>query len=248
MRDRWWRNTGPTSRATRPSDTPPIDLYGWILTARTRGGALTVGVVVAVWEELRAILRKMPLTEVESVGGILFYRGAVGDKRVVAARSGMGAERAAALVELLAGRYSPDWLIIAGFGAGLAEEIAPGDLVLASMVEDRSHEGFAQVVHFHRLRPDAVLLAHAEGVVFPDLRVHRGGLLTVGSVLRRAADKGEIRRASPDFSAADMETAGAAAAAETAGIPWIAVRAITDGVKDDLPFDFQRYTDPRTGE
>jgi adenosylhomocysteine nucleosidase len=40
-----------------------------------------------------------------------------------------------------------------------------------------------------------------------------------------------------------METAGAAQIAEERGVPWLALRAVTDGIADALPFDFDAYTD-----
>jgi hypothetical protein len=40
-----------------------------------------------------------------------------------------------------------------------------------------------------------------------------------------------------------METLGAATAANAAGIPWAAARAITDGLEDDLPISFEQFMD-----
>src|SRR5205807_1383048 len=43
----------------------------------------------------------------------------------------------------------------------------------------------------------------------------------------------------------DMETYAIARAAVTAGVPWHAIRAVTDGIDDDLPIDFRHFTNGR---
>ena len=45
-----------------------------------------------------------------------------------------------------------------------------------------------------------------------------------------------------DVIAVDMETFAAAEVAKEAGVPWLAVRVVTDGATDDMPFDFNAMT------
>src|SRR5438309_361553 len=95
-----------------------------------------IGIVVAVQEELRAILKRMSPAVVDSAGGFQFHQGLIGGKHVVLAKSGMGGSRARALVESLIQIYNPRAVIIAGFCAGLEYKLRPGELVLAEAVFD----------------------------------------------------------------------------------------------------------------
>ncbi len=68
-------------------------------------------------------------------------------------------------------------------------------------------------------------------------------LATVDRVLGRAAEKHELGVRTGAI-AVDMESAGAARAAQERGIPWLAVRTISDALEDSLPFDFNALADP----
>jgi adenosylhomocysteine nucleosidase len=81
----------------------------------------------------------------------------------------------------------------------------------------------------------------ARAVVGQGLRVHCGHLVTVPHVVETSERKRLLLQRFPGALALDMESAGAAAVAEVEGVPWLAVRAVTDGVADDLPLVFERY-------
>jgi len=68
-----------------------------------------------------------------------------------------------------------------------------------------------------------------------------GTLLAEDKVVVASSEKKKIA-ARTSCIAVDMESAGAARAALEAGVPFIAVRAISDALEDDLPVDFNRFT------
>ncbi|MEW6583228.1 MAG: hypothetical protein AB1416_10765, partial [Actinomycetota bacterium] len=95
-----------------------------------------------------------------------------------------------------------------------------GDLVAADRVVDEDvGEEFL---------PDAALLAAAPG--------RRGTLLTTARAVRTPAD-----RAARHGLACDMESAHVARAAAAAGVPFLALRAVTDAAHHTLP-DVDRLT------
>src|SRR2546427_10408988 len=98
-----------------------------------------IGIVVAVQEELRAILKRMSPAVIDSAYGIRVYRGQLGGKSLVIAKSGMGAERAELAAATLIQTHCPRALIIAGFCGGLLSE--PGDLFVPDMVLDDNRNG-----------------------------------------------------------------------------------------------------------
>ena len=147
--------------------------------------------------------------------------------------SGMGIRNAAAAAEALLETSSPSLMIVCGFGGGLVNELAPGSLLIAESVKNLcgADVGFRR----HSIA-DSALISRAGSVRLSGASVRSGPLVTVDRVLTRVEEKREL--ASTPAMAVDMESAGAVRVAEQAGIPWLSVRAITDGVGDALPFDF----------
>lgn len=181
-----------------------------------------IGILTAVREELKPILRKMPSVDTESAGGILFHRGRISGVDVVVARSGMGEQRARAAARTLIERYRPDSILALGFAGGLSKQALPGDLIIASEVGES-------------VSPDASLLAAAEQTRLDSVRIHIGPLHSAGSIVYTVEEKRALADRYPDSMAVDMESAGVASEAAALGIPWLAVRAITDGSDDALP-------------
>ena len=199
-----------------------------------------IGILTAVREELKPLLRKMPSVDVESTGGILFHRGFIAGKQVVVARSGIGRERAATAARILIERYHPDSVLCIGFAAGLRPDVVPGDLILATSIAES-------------LVPDDRLVGIAAQTRGEDVAVHSGPLLCVDQVVHSVEEKYELAARFPNSVGLDMESAGIAAAASNFGVPWLVVRAVTDGLDDSLPplvepFRRRSCIDPETGE
>jgi hypothetical protein len=79
----------------------------------------------------------------------------------------------------------------------------------------------------------------SSGLPFAD-----GSLLSVDSPLRTPEAKRAAHRRTAAV-AVDMEAAGVAEAAESLGIPWLAIKAIADTVDESLPEFLAGCTTPR---
>ncbi|HLJ56345.1 MAG TPA: hypothetical protein VKT77_14990 [Chthonomonadaceae bacterium] len=149
---------------------------------------------------------------------------------VVAYRIGAGLERArrntAAALDLLGPVRS---VLIVGFAGGLETGLGPGDIAVGEEVST----GPGSVA----LRADRSLLEAVAHVTVVGARCVRGRITSASGVIGTAAEKREMARATGAI-AVDTESAAAAAVIEERGGAWIAVRVITDGPEDDLPFDF----------
>lgn len=111
-----------------------------------------------------------------------------------------------------------DLVISTGFAGGLRPGFRTGDLVWASEVID-AESG-------ERRRPSAPE-AGMEGIA------ETGPFITVKQVLPDSKAKSDAGRRF-DAIAADMESSAVARAADQAGVPWIAVRAILDPMEAPL--------------
>lgn len=128
-------------------------------------------------------------------------------------------------------------LLFCGFAGGLQDDLPIGSLILASNVLSLASKNGEEAY-----TPDFPLLSLAESVSVSGVRKTAGTLATAARVLTTAREKRALAEKTGAVGV-DMETAGAAQAAEAQGIPWIALRAITDGVNENLPLDFNALTD-----
>jgi len=158
---------------------------------------------------------------------------------VMAACSGAGmraaSEAARILLEISLFPYS--CLLICGFAGGLAADMPPGGLIVPDRVTSNDHNASPE-----SYSADPRLLAVAESISLPGIPIRHGALHTTNRILITPGEK----KAMADRTGAlavDMETAGAVRMAVARNIPWLAVRAITDTVDQEMPFDFNRLAD-----
>jgi adenosylhomocysteine nucleosidase len=177
-------------------------------------GALTIGFIAALARECTSLRGQLPRAAHWQV-----------------LQSGPGAARAAAA----AGRAidaGAGLLISWGLAGGLSTAVAPGTVVLAKRVLAEGAAPLAVDADWH-----SRLAALTDG-----LAVDYGDLLTVAEPLESPAAK-RAAAASSNAVAVDMESAGIAAAAARARVPFVALRVVVDGIDDALPAGAQQWLD-----
>ncbi|MCS6775693.1 MAG: hypothetical protein RMJ43_01875 [Chloroherpetonaceae bacterium] len=215
-------------------------------------------VLLALPEEAAALLPRMRFADpIPALPDLLngHVAGTLNGRTLSVTCSGMGAGQVAPHLEFLfamaQGTYrSPRLarenhveplpirrLLIGGFAGGLAPSLQPGDLVLADRVIQDAQPDEAPL----QFLPDPDLLARAHSVR-RSIRRYPGTLVTVSHILMRSAQKRAYHQRT-GATAVDMETATAAQMAQSRNIPWLAVRAISDTARDNLPFDFSALSD-----
>jgi adenosylhomocysteine nucleosidase len=150
-------------------------------------------------------------------------RGRIGEYDVVCLAGGMGPKRAAAAAEALLRVWKPDLLIMAGVAGALSPELSVADLVVADAV----------------LSGEEVLIP-TEVLSLSGASYRTGPLLSLDRVLVTAEEKRAAVTGHPAPLAVEMETAAVARVAAAIGVPWSAVRAVSDTAVEALPLDFNR--------
>jgi adenosylhomocysteine nucleosidase len=148
--------------------------------------------------------------------------GKLGRREVVIVEGGVGQKAAGRSTAETIKFYQPKWVISAGFAGGLNETLRRGQIVMADEVTNLAGETIAI-----DLRLDRESLAATKGL-------HVGRLLTVDSILREPAERRDLAAKYASI-ACDMETFAVAAACRQQGIPFLAIRIISDAVDDELP-------------
>jgi len=194
-----------------------------------------LAIVAALEQELAPLRKRLGARVVEGEAGFRLYRGELSSRPLVLAQTGMGAARAEAAATSLVKRYELGAILSIGFAGGVVYGLRAGDLVIAPRVHLlQSDLGRDPPVMTDALACDrwlvelAVAAAQQAGLVFqrsasltvpglmePDLKRHIGTCLPVGVV--------------------EMESYWVGRVAEQHGIPFLVLRAISDGVGERLP-------------
>ena len=187
-----------------------------------------LGLVVALRRELPAGFVRVDKRERMEPQHFAVYQSMPAAVRPVAVQAGVGPMCAAEGARCLIRRFAPQALVSFGFAGGLTADLARGTLVIGTEVvyEDASK----------RLAPaqrDLVRQFEAAADA-EELPVRQGILVTTRHLVHDPIAKSELTGRS-GACAVDMETAAIVEAAQEAGLPWVAVRAIVDNMWEPLP-------------
>ena len=185
-----------------------------------------IGVVVALPREIPTGFVRFGTRQRMDTYPSTIYCSAAAQHVVV--QAGVGRTRAAAGARLLVRRFSPQGLVSFGFAGGLVPELTRGTLIIGTEVVCEDGSGKWPMAS-RDLVEQFCAAADAEG-----LPMQQGRLVTSRYIVADPTSKADLRSKS-EACAVDMETVGIVEAADEAGLPWVAVRAIVDSATDTLP-------------
>lgn len=149
--------------------------------------------------------------------------GRFGTHEAVFAANGVGRKRAAAGVDAAIRHWMPDAIVSTGFCGALDENLAVAEIVAGTAIAGSD-----------RTWPAAPVYAAAP--------FRSGAVCSIDRVARTAEEKTELRRSGA--CAVEMEAAGVVQRAESLGIPFHCVRAVTDLAGETLANDFNSALRP----
>ncbi len=150
----------------------------------------------------------------------------------VAALSGMGASRAAGAAAFILEHYQPRAIIAAGFGGAVTPELPPGGLVLGETFWRYEPETAAlqELAAPAAPLPLADLLARLKAAGRP---AFAGSVVTTGGIIHKLSQGGPLQGLV--HPVLDLETSVLADYARERGLPFLAVRAVTDAAGEEIP-------------
>lgn len=190
-----------------------------------------IGIFAALGRELKPIKACLPDLDEFQESGVWFSIGHLNQLTVVLIQTGIGWNRALSAAQIAAARFPLRLYISTGFTGALQDSIQVGDLVIGQKVFSLVPMGQKVFICDAAFTQSAGTAAKA----FPGT-VFFGSLVTVGQIVGRVEEKRAIARKS-DAIALDMETAAVADVAEQRRTPFIAVRAVSDILEEDLDLD-----------
>jgi len=229
---------------------------------------MTTAILSALPEEQSGLVGSLVQPRRVVHAGRAFWEGELHGKPVVLALSGIGKVAAATTATVLAERFGAARIVFTGVAGGVGEGVRVGDVVVARdyvqhdmdaspLFERWRVPGYPGV----RLPCDAALTAHLSGAVsaclageITDFHTHADGqpprlheglmasgdrFVTCAQVSRALRDP--LVAAGHDVLAVEMEGAAVAQVCLDYGLPFAAVRTISDRADDDAHVDFPLF-------
>jgi adenosylhomocysteine nucleosidase len=200
--------------------------------SQSRGISRPLGIVAASDDELFATERRTVVTRRERIGSCRLVHGSLCGRPVVLVRTGEGRVNAEAGARVLLDRVELERLVIIGFSGGLSPRLPHGAVVVGDRILDDGNPAPG----LDRAR--SAEIARREGAP-------RATLVTVDRLLCTARSKAEVweQLGEDRPAAADLESAAVASVAASRGLPYVAIRVISDAATEALPIDFNACVD-----
>ena len=212
---------------------------------------MRTAILSAMREELTAVLALMPDEHKVTLAGREFFDGHLHDKAVVTVLSRIGKVAAATTAALLIDHFKVDRIVFTGVAGGLAPGVARGDVVIADAFMQHDLDASPIFPRYEvplygldRFATDAALTSELDAAVrraLPGARVHRGLVVSGDRFVATTAESIALQSALPDALAVEMEGAAIAQVCHDFGVPFAAVRTISDRADDAAHGDFLTF-------
>jgi adenosylhomocysteine nucleosidase len=237
-------------------------------TASSASSSRPIAIMSAMHEELAAILALLQGARATEVAGRVFWQAHWHGHAVVAVQSRIGKVAAATTATVLIERFGVHSILFTGVAGGLGTGVRVGDVVVGSQFVQHDMDCSPLFPRFElplygqsELQANAALvsaLSRAAAAVLVDpirhvgasavtqfqlqhARVHQGLILSGDRFVSTTAESLALQMALPTALAVEMEGAAVAQVCHDYGLPFAAVRTISDRADDAAHGDFGRF-------
>ena len=199
---------------------------------------MKIGIITAMPEETQAVVRVIVGAKKTLIGTLTVRQGVLAGHDVVIVEAGMGFDNAAAAAEKLVRVADPEMIISVGYCGGVSAGLQVGDIVVATGLTIVSEKELEEVsVEIPAVSRNFVARQAAEG--------HRvfGGLFASTTTIMPKSTLAALLSPKAPFPVVEMESAAIAIIAVENGIPFSAVRAVSDPFDEELGFSLDEFCD-----
>lgn len=209
-----------------------------------------IGIIAAMDAESDGIKAAIKDPKTETVGGIVFVSGTIGEKEVVVARCGVGKVFAAMCAQAMILHFAPDCIINTGIAGGLAKELKIFDCVVADCVVQHDMDtsavgdpvGLISGINVIEIYTDKTVSAALAEAVDNCGITRKSGKVATGD--RFVAGNDERARINEFFGAdcCEMEGGAVGQVCYVNEVPFGIIRTISDSYGEEEPgMDFIRF-------
>ena len=212
---------------------------------------MIIGIIGAMDEEVKILLSQLKLNKIQVKANMRFNFGQLYNTEVVIVKSGIGKVNAAVCAQILIDDFNVDDIINVGVAGGTAEDISPGDVVIAdSLVQhDVDTSAFGDEVgqiprmDTYDFKCDRNLVEKAQQACrkIDGIKSFIGRIVT-GDQFICSTEK--IRYLNSKFNAlaCEMEGGSIAQVAYLNNIPFVIIRSISDNANNGASMDYKKFT------
>jgi adenosylhomocysteine/aminodeoxyfutalosine nucleosidase len=168
------------------------------------------------------------------------------NSEIILVQTGMGTRNAEAAMKYILEEYGPDFILSIGFGGALYDGALIGDLVWASRVILVPEDILKGLIPSSYNMESYLLEVPDAGEIFSKLSekvsMKEGCILTCERYIKKSEIKKHLSK-DLSFPVCDMETFFLAKLSVNQGLPFFAVRSITDRADEEIPPEFLYVTD-----
>jgi len=203
---------------------------------------MRIGLAAAMPEECAPLLRRISGYATETIDRFPAFRFRVGRAEVCLVRSGMGPIRAAAAARAIMAAFRPEAVISFGLGGGVLPGPEIGDLVVAERLLWLREGRFSEQPGLSVETAETIRQVLAAALPDTGKRLRLGTFITTTRIENKRELAGRLPAgvASPLL---EMESCAVAEAAVEAGLPFMAVRAVSDDSGEEIGFDIAELCD-----
>jgi adenosylhomocysteine nucleosidase len=212
---------------------------------------MRTAIVAAMHQELAAVLALLPDEQKQVAGGRDYWVGHLHGQEVVTVLSRIGKVAAATTATALIERFHVDRIVFTGVAGGLGRGVLRGDVVVADAFLQHDLDASPLFPRYEvplydtsRFPTDSALTQQLATAVRRALRgthVHRGLVISGDRFVSSAAESQALQRALPEALAVEMEGASFAQVCHDYGVPFAAVRTVSDRADDAAHGDFLQF-------
>lgn len=185
-------------------------------------------------EEISDLRREMVIREVINQSGCKLYRGKYENRDILLVQTGLGKERAESATKHVLEHYPITTLISLGFAGALADDLNIGDVIICCTLH-RAKGWMQQDLNPEPFSSDTTLVTMIiEALEDARVKFRCGSSVTVPQPVSSPEAKRDLGRACR-AEGVDMESYWIARVASAKRVPFMAVRTISDTVRDSLP-------------
>ncbi len=188
----------------------------------------TIGLIAAMAEECRPLLRNVQDVEACRQGDFPGYRFKLGDRDCLLVQSGIGMKRAADVARTLLASASPRLLVSFGIAGAVENNLQIGDVVAVDSVFLMEGGIPGQPARLGRFSVEAL------EAITRALQPRRARLVWGSALTTRGSQGIKLDLTDIENPVLEMETAAVAQAAAQHGIPLLALRAVSDNPAEPL--------------
>lgn len=208
-----------------------------------------IGIIGAMQIEIEGLKAIMSEVTSETISGIAFFSGKVGNTKIVTAVAGVGKVNAAVTAQTMILRYNVNSLINIGVAGGLDKSLKIGDVVIADRVAEHDMDttalgdepGFITGLDKVYMECDKKLVNKIQAAT-KELGIHSiTGTIVSGDQFVSRDDQRKKLTEIFGGAAAEMEGASIGHVCTMGNVPFCVLRAISDGANSDSHMDFPAF-------